>query len=71
MPIFYVDVAKAGTGGHGDDVLVGAARLPDPDDDRCAALGDIGVAGMSWMMQATVIATSGRAVEAAATSTSC
>jgi K+-transporting ATPase ATPase B chain len=38
--------------------------VPDPDDHR-RLLSAIGVAGMSRMMQANVIATSGRAVEAA------
>jgi K+-transporting ATPase ATPase B chain len=41
-----------------------AAGLPDPDDDR-RLLSAIGIAGMDRMIQANVIAMSGRAVEAA------
>jgi K+-transporting ATPase ATPase B chain len=61
--IFSVAGQPAGRAGHvtcADRV----AGVPDPDDDR-GLLSAIGVAGMSRMMQANVIATSGRAVEAA------
>ena len=61
--LYSVKVGGAGDRRHGDGAG-GASGLSHPDDDRRAASA-IGIAGMDRMIQANVIAMSGRAVEAA------